>query len=344
MKSESKKNLSLIIMAIAFIAFLYATTKAMGIVSKTHVGTSNGIYRSYVTTSKEIQQKAFALTQHCSDELCEVQTLLDFTTSIPYQTNTFQQYSAQRTIQQNFGDCDDKSNLLISMLYALGKEAYFVLVPKHIFIIIALKDERLDTKKGLWVNGKKYYILESTAKGSKVGFPMQFKLEEIDVIVEPFTNQKLTLFEHLRIDKEIKLCFFRFEFFPMFARDMERDDTQRRHVIYIFLYHEVSQFRYLWIMSDDKYVIIFVLDLFDDLDDLYGFCHIEFFYILYLSLILYLLCQTFSCELGPFCRTAEYEIRHDHFLFECLSHSRDSFLASFIETSVEVTLTLIAPV
>ena len=193
MKSKTKRNLSLFIIAISFVAFIYGTIKAMGIVDKTHVGTANGIYRSYVTTSKEIQEKAFALTDHCSNELCKVQALLDFATNIPYQTNTFQQYSAQKTIQQNFGDCDDKSNLLISMLHALGKEAYFVLVPKHIFIMVPINDERLDKKKGLWVNGKKYYILESTAKDSTVGFPLHYKLDNIDVIVEPFSNEKISI-------------------------------------------------------------------------------------------------------------------------------------------------------
>lgn len=193
MRSESKRNLSLFIIVIFFIAFIYGTIKAMLIVDKTHVGTSNGIYRSYVTTSQEIQNKAFTLTQHCTDTLCEVQTLLDFATNIPYQTNTFQQYSAQETIQQNFGDCDDKSNLLISMLHALGIEAYFVLVPKHIFIIVSIEDKDIAAKKGLWVDGKKYYILESTAKDSKVGFPLRYKLEDIDVIVEPFSNEKLSI-------------------------------------------------------------------------------------------------------------------------------------------------------
>jgi hypothetical protein len=193
MKSESKRNLSLLIIAIFFVAFIYGTIKAMDIVDKTHVGTSNGIYRSYVTTSKEIQDKAFSLTEDCNDELCEVQALLDFATNIPYQTKTFQQYSAQKTIQQNFGDCDDKSNLLISMLHALDKEAYFVLVPKHIFVIIPLFDSRLTKRKGLWINGKKYYILESTAKDSKVGFPLHYKLDDIDVIVEPFSNKKLSI-------------------------------------------------------------------------------------------------------------------------------------------------------
>lgn len=193
MKNESKKNLSLFILAISFIAFIYGTIKAMGIVNRTHVGTSNGIYRSYVTTSRVIQEKAFALTQHCSDGLCKVQSLLDFVTNIPYKSNTFQEYSAQKTIEQNFGDCDDKSNLLISMLHALGLEAYFVLVPKHIFVIMAIEDERLDQTKGLWVNGKKYFILESTAKNSNVGFPLHYRLDALDVIVEPFSNKKLPI-------------------------------------------------------------------------------------------------------------------------------------------------------
>ena len=193
MTSESRKNFSLVILAIAFVFFIYGTFKALEISERRQVGTSNGIYTSYVTTSEEIQAKAIDLTKDCSNELCKIQSLLDFVTKIPYHTTTFQRYSAQKTIQQNFGDCDDKSNLLISMLHALDKEAYFVLVPKHIFIIVPIDDRRLEMIKGLWINGKKYFILESTAKGSSVGFPLQYKLEDIDVIVEPFSNEKISI-------------------------------------------------------------------------------------------------------------------------------------------------------
>ena len=92
---------------------------------------------------------------------------------------------------QNFGDCDDKSNLLISLLHALNIEAYFVLVPKHIFIIVPIVDDRLEQAKGLWIDGRKYYILESTAKNSQVGFPLKYKLDEIDAIIEPFSNEEM---------------------------------------------------------------------------------------------------------------------------------------------------------
>lgn len=180
-------------MAIAFLAFIYGTYKAIQIVDKTQTGTSEGTYTSYVTTSAEIHKKAQELIADCNSALCRVQKILDFATNIPYKTNTFQQKSAQKTIQENFGDCDDKSNLLISMLHALGIEAYFVLVPKHIFVIVPLEDNRLLDTKGLWVNGKKYFILESTAKDSLVGFPLHYTLDEIDAIIEPFSNKKVEI-------------------------------------------------------------------------------------------------------------------------------------------------------
>ena len=192
-KNEVSKNFALVIMAIAFVVFVYGTFSAIQIVDKTQIGTSEGTYTSYVKTSEKIQKKAYSLTKNCEDKLCKIQSLLDFSSNIPYRTKLFQQKSPQKTIEENFGDCDDKSNLLISMLHTLGIEAYFVLVPKHIFVIVPLEDKRLKHKKGLWINEKKYYILETTAKDSTVGFPLHYDLDGIDVIVEPFSNEKIDM-------------------------------------------------------------------------------------------------------------------------------------------------------
>jgi hypothetical protein len=191
MNSKLSKNLSLFVIAIFFMAFTYITVKALQISNKTQIGTSNGIYTNKVSTSKQIANKALKLTKNCKSELCEVQNILDYVTHIPYKINHFRANSPQKTIQNNFGDCDDKSNLLISMLHSLKKEAYFVLVPKHIFVICKIEDKRLQNTKGIILDGKKYFILESTAKGSKIGFPLQYKLNEISTIVEPFSNKKI---------------------------------------------------------------------------------------------------------------------------------------------------------
>ena len=190
MKHETTKNFSLFIITIGLIAFIYISIKAFAIVQKTQISTSDGIYTNRVTTSEEIKEKAFELSKKCQSELCEVQSILDYVTHIPYKINHFQAHSPQRTIQLGFGDCDDKSNLLISMLHALDKEVYFVLVPKHIFVIAPLEDKRLGEIKGLWLDEKKYFILESTAKGSPVGYPLQYSLDEINVVMDPFTNEK----------------------------------------------------------------------------------------------------------------------------------------------------------
>jgi len=177
----------------AFVLFVYGIIEAIKIVSKTQVGTSEGIYTSYVSSAKPLSYLAKDLTQNCLDTFCEVQTLLDYTTAIPYQSETFQQSRPKKTIEQNFGDCDDKSNLLISLLHALDIQAYFVLVPKHIFVIVPLVDARLSKVEALWINGQKYYILESTATGSSIGYPLQYTFDEIDTIVEPFSNKKMDI-------------------------------------------------------------------------------------------------------------------------------------------------------
>jgi len=186
------KNISIVVMVLAFVGFVYLVLKVGSIVNKTHMSTSDGIYRSYISTSSQIVAKAEALSKDCEDRYCQVKALLDYVTNIPYRTETFQQYSAHDTMAQNFGDCDDKSNLLISLLHVFGIEAYFVLVPKHIFVIVALDDKRLERRKGLYVEGKKYYILESTAKNSEIGYRLKYPINKIHAIIEPFNNMKLS--------------------------------------------------------------------------------------------------------------------------------------------------------
>jgi len=191
MKSEHTAKLSLFIIMILFVVFIAMLIKAVMIVDKRQIGTGDGYYTNRVKTSPVLDAKAKALTSGCESQLCKVSRVLDYVTHIEYKIHNSVAYAPDETMQLGYGDCDDKSNLLISLLHSLKVESYFVLVPEHIFVIVALDDERLATKKGLWVNGKKYYILESTAKGSWVGFPLKYKLDEIDTIVEPFKNEKV---------------------------------------------------------------------------------------------------------------------------------------------------------
>ena len=164
------------------------------IVKNQFIDIGDSTYVNQVRTDDYTIKLATYLTKNCNDnKLCEVQSMLDFVTAIPYKINESIARSSKQVVEQNFGDCDDKSNLLISMLKVRGYEAYFVLVPEHIFVIVDL--EKLPNKKALYVNDKRFYVLESTATNSKVGFPLKYKLEQIEAIVDPFANKKLVIEE-----------------------------------------------------------------------------------------------------------------------------------------------------
>ena len=171
---------------------IYIVITSFFIVKNQFIDIGDETYVNQVRSDEYTKNLAMNLTQNCAnDKTCEVQAMLDFVTAIPYKINESVARSSKQVVTQNFGDCDDKSNLLISLLKAKGYEAYFVLVPEHIFVIVSLPT-KLNTN-ALYVNDKRFYILESTAKGSKIGFPLRYKMDEIKAIIDPFSNKKLVI-------------------------------------------------------------------------------------------------------------------------------------------------------
>ncbi|MDD5360107.1 MAG: transglutaminase-like domain-containing protein [Sulfurovaceae bacterium] len=191
MHEKSIHYFSLFMMVVAFVSFVYIVAKASNEVLHHHVGTKNGTYVNTVKITPEITSKALELTSGCKDDYCKAQRILDFVTAIPYSVNNYSTNTPKVTIKNNRGDCDDKSNLLISLLHEVDIKSYFVLVPEHIFVISKIKDSHFDDTKGFWISGAKYMILESTAKGSLVGFPLEYRMDEIEAIIDPFENREI---------------------------------------------------------------------------------------------------------------------------------------------------------
>ena len=185
------KYFSFLLSTLFIVYVIYLIISSFFIVKNQFIDIGDATYVNQVRTDDYTIKLANHLTKDCaSNKVCEVQAMLDFATRIPYKINESIARSAKQVVEQNFGDCDDKSNLLISLLRQKDYEAYFVLVPEHIFVIINLEDEVLD-KKAIYLNEKRFYILESTAKDSKIGFPLKYKLEEIEAIIDPFINKKI---------------------------------------------------------------------------------------------------------------------------------------------------------
>jgi len=191
MSSKFSHTLSKVVLGSLALYFLYLFTQVIDVVNRRHIGTNEGTYVNNTRSNEKLHKLALELTQDCIRKECKIQNILDYVTNIPYVINDFRAHLPSQTIEKNFGDCDDKSNLLISLLHELSIESYFVLVPKHIFIIVPLK--KLISKKALYINNRAYYILESTAKNSKIGYPLTYKLSDISTIFEPFENRKLNI-------------------------------------------------------------------------------------------------------------------------------------------------------
>ena len=187
------KYFSFLLSTLFIVYVIYLIISSFFIVKNQFIDIGDSTYVNQVRNDEYTQKLANFLTKSCNkDKVCEVQSILDFVTKIPYKINESIARSAKQVVEQNYGDCDDKSNLLISLLKVSGfQDVYFVLVPEHIFVIINL-DKNLNTK-ALYTNDEKFYILESTATNSKRGFPLKYKLNEIKAIIDPFKNKKLVI-------------------------------------------------------------------------------------------------------------------------------------------------------
>ena len=191
-KNRFLKYFSFLLSALFIAYVIYIIISSFFIVKNQFIDIGDATYVNQVRTDDYTIKLADFLTKNCKgDKTCEVQSMLDFVTAIPYKINESIARNSKQVVEQNFGDCDDKSNLLISMLKVRGYEAYFVLVPKHIFVIVNLENQM--NKKALYVNDKRFYILESTATSSKIGFPLKYNFEEINAIIDPFVNKKLVV-------------------------------------------------------------------------------------------------------------------------------------------------------
>jgi len=191
MSSKLSLTLSKVVLGGVALYFLYILSQVIDVANRRYTGTDEGTYVNNTRSTPQLKALSLKLTADCSTDECRVQNILDYVTNIPYVVNNYKAHLPSETIERNFGDCDDKSNLLISLLHQLNIESYFVLVPNHIFVISHL--DNISNKKAIYLNGRAYYILESTAKDSKIGFPLTYSLDEINAIFEPFENRKLDI-------------------------------------------------------------------------------------------------------------------------------------------------------
>lgn len=105
------------------------------------------LYESKVSTSPEIKEKAIDLTRNLSSKESKIRALYDYVKSIRYVAILFSEsayvpHSAEETLKNKYGDCKDKSVLLLSLLRSIGVDGVVALVR-----VASLTDKELPSPK-----------------------------------------------------------------------------------------------------------------------------------------------------------------------------------------------------
>ena len=114
------KYFSFVLSFIFIMYVFYLIVSSFFIVKNQFIDIGDSTYVNQVRVDEYTKNLSSSLSKNCkSSELCEIQKMLDFTTYIPYKINESIARSSKQVVKQNYGDCDDKSNLLISLLIFL---------------------------------------------------------------------------------------------------------------------------------------------------------------------------------------------------------------------------------
>jgi len=119
----------------------------------------------------EVKTIADMLAKGCdNNDLCEIEKTFKYVSDLPYKTTSLDK-KPDDVINQNGGDCDEKSFLFASLLLQRKHESLLIVTKDHAFIAVHVENEK-ELKKPharLVINGKNYYYAEVTAKESRIG-------------------------------------------------------------------------------------------------------------------------------------------------------------------------------
>jgi len=150
----------------------------------------NDYFKPKLEITTEVSGKAEELTKNCSSETDKIKCIYDFVQSLRYvdvdlRQGDIEPYKPETVLKHKYGDCTDKTMLIIAMLKSLGIKSSPVLVLTHDEGVI---DEsfpcwnfNLMIVKVVTKDGKEIWIDPST-KYCKLGF-LPHQCENIGVVV-----------------------------------------------------------------------------------------------------------------------------------------------------------------
>ncbi|MDD2369661.1 MAG: hypothetical protein PHQ90_10190 [Sulfuricurvum sp.] len=153
----------------------------------------NRFYKYDVYEHNEMKPIVDMLTQNCSgDSYCEIDHMYQYVLSIPYKESSVDRNPSD-VINQNGGDCDEKSFLLATLLLQNHYECLLITTKEHGFIAVHIPDETKVKKPASYViaNGKKYFFAETTVSKGFIGEYNHINPKDIEGIFDMVTKKEI---------------------------------------------------------------------------------------------------------------------------------------------------------
>ena len=152
-------------------------------------------YKYDVYEHDEMKPIVDMLTKTCNgDAYCEIDHAYQYVLSIPYKASTTNRNPAD-VINQNGGDCDEKSFLLATLLMQKKYHCLLILTKDHGFLAINVQNDQPLKKpfSYLTFEGKKYYFADATLKAGYIGQYNDIKEQEITGVFDMQAKKELAL-------------------------------------------------------------------------------------------------------------------------------------------------------
>lgn len=154
-------------------------------------------YKYDVYDHNEMKPIVDMLTKGCNNnELCEIDRAYQYVLKIPYKESIANRNPSD-VINQNGGDCDEKSFLLATLLLQKKHECLLLTTNDHAFIAVHVQNDVALKQPSSYLifNGKKYYFAEATVKTGYLGQYNNVNQQKIEAVFDMVAKKEIPLNE-----------------------------------------------------------------------------------------------------------------------------------------------------
>lgn len=120
-----------------------------------------------------MQALANEFSRNAATDLERINLALTFVQSLPYAHDSdskdedeYVRYPIE-TLVDGCGDCEDKVALLTALLYEMDVDFVLLVLPEH--MALGVHCDGVEAERFLWFRGKRYYYMETTMEGWRLG-------------------------------------------------------------------------------------------------------------------------------------------------------------------------------